>query len=107
MGNIITIKQRDTARKISDTITVSGVPLNLAGATVVLVMKNAVGEAVTRRNATVVSAAAGTVEYQLVAGDTENVASFQIEWEVTVSGGGILTVPDSGYHWMDVIPDLG
>lgn len=103
----VKIKRNDTARSIEDTLMFGGVVINLTGATVVLVLKSDLGTVV-RRTAAVVSASAGTVRYTLVAGDWNTLTAgvWKTEWEVTISGGTVLTIPDDGYHTIEIVPDL-
>ena len=103
----ITIKQHDTARKIADTLLAGGVAISLTGATVSFVLRNTVSGVVWKRTATVTDAAAGKVEYQLVAEDTAAAAMFDVEWEIVFSGSLPLTVPDDSYHTLIVMADLG
>jgi len=104
--SLITIKENDTARTLTDTLTLDGSPINLAGATVVLVWRLPDGT-VNRRDATVVSATAGTVSYAPLAEDVADAGLHRLEWEVTLSEGGVLTIPSSGYIRINVIADLG
>lgn len=107
MASTVTIKRRDTARKITDTLTIDGAALNLAGATVQLAWraKQAASSETELRNATVTNAAAGQVEYQFVSGDTDVSGEFWLEWQVTLPGGR-LTVPTADKHTLLVVDDL-
>jgi hypothetical protein len=111
---IATIKQDDTARYVEDTLEFNDAAINLTGATVVFVLRrikdengNVVNEDAVRRDAVVVSAVAGTVRYQLVAADTEDAGLYRCEWEVTLADLTILTVPDDGYNFLKILPDVG
>ena len=103
----ITIKQHDTARALTDTLTIDGAAINLSGAAVVLVFQDDQGSAPVRRAASIVSAAAGTVSYQLIAADTAEAVTFTLEWDITFGDGSILTVPDNDYYRLIVKADLG
>lgn len=102
----VTIKRRDTERKISDTLTLDDVAINLTGATVEVAWRLKAGTTVTTQTATVVSAVAGTVEYQFVSGDTDEAGEYWLEWHITFSGGGRLTVPTADKHTLVVVEDL-
>lgn len=106
MGTTVIIKRGDTARKLTDTLTLDGAPLNLAGATVKAAWRQRLEKIVTVRNAAIVNAAAGMVEYQFVAGDTDLDGEFLMEWHVTLSGGGRLAFPTADYHVIRVVADL-
>lgn len=111
--SIDTVKQGDTARTITGTLTFNSAAINLTGATVYLIFRRVqdytgrhVSDDAVERTATVVSAAAGTVSYQLVADDTADSGLYHLEWEINFSGGTILRVPDKGYHRLVVQPNL-
>ncbi len=55
---------------------------------------------------TIVSAAAGTVQYVWIAADTDTVGTFDVEYEITWSDGGVETVPNDGYDTVIVVDDL-
>lgn len=107
MAKIVSIKQHDTARKISDALTFNGAAIDLSSATVSIIIKDKEGNGPGKKSATIVNGPAGTVEYQLVSGDTATAGEFLMEWEVVLPGGGILTVPDNEYHKLRILPDLG
>jgi hypothetical protein len=100
------IKQNDTTRSVTDTLLLGEAPINLTGATVVLVLKRKGGEVI-RKSATITDAPSGKVSCALGANETSQPEQFQAEWEVTLNGGGIITVPDDSYHIIQVLPDLG
>ena len=104
---MITIKRNDTARKISDTLLLDGAAIDLTGSTVKFVMKPKGSGDIIKKNATIVTAPAGKVEYQFETGDTQNAGGYFIEWEITFSGGAVLTVPDDGYSELTILEDLG
>jgi hypothetical protein len=107
-----TIKKGDTLPVLEATLTTgptsgSQTAVNLTSASVVLVLKPASGGSATRKTAAVVSAPAGTVEYEWVGGDTATAVVWNAEWEVTFSGGAIQTFPNDGYFQITVAEDLG
>jgi len=57
--------------------------------------------------ATIVVASTGGVSYTWVAGDTDTISRYYAEFELTYSGGGILTVPTVGHINIQVFNDLG
>lgn len=107
-----TIKKGDTLPVINAALTTgpdagSQVAVNLTSAAVVLVMKPAAGGSAVRHTASIVSAPAGTVKYDWVAGDTATAGTYNAEWEVTFSGGGIQTFPNEAYFQITIADDLG
>jgi len=94
------VKQHDTARAFTDTLTVGGVALNLSTATLVnFVLELPTGSV--DRVATVVSAVAGTVSYTPVAADVATIGTFRQHWKVTFAEGRIV-VPSNGYNYVQV-----
>lgn len=82
--------------------------IDLTGATVLFLMRNASTEAVkVNAAATVVSAAAGTVSYAWASADTDTVGQYEAEWEITYTASGKkLTVPNSGFDRVLVYEDI-
>jgi hypothetical protein len=107
-----TIKKGDTLPTINATLTTgpsaqSQSAVNLTSASVVLVLKATGGGSALRKTASIVSAVAGTVKYDWVGGDTATAGTYNAEWEVTFSGGGIQTFPNDGYFQITIADDLG
>lgn len=105
------LKVGDTSRKFQDTLTLGGSPVDLTGATVRFRMKSFNGVKSVDQAATIVSAAAGTVEYQPVAGDVDTVAGYKVEWAVTFPDSSVLTVPagrspDNDYIYLRILETL-
>lgn len=102
------LKQGDTRPKIRSVLTVaSDSELSLAGAAVVLVLKNLQTGVVTRRTATLIEGLTNqaTVEYSWVTGDTASVCTYAAEWELTVATQ-IITFPNDSTFTVIVGPDL-
>ena len=105
--SLVTIKQRDSARLLFDDLSVNGTPLNLATASVALVWLNPATGTATRKTATIVTAASGSVSYQLTAADVETPGSYLLEWEVTFTDTNTqLTVPTDKYLKLNITDDL-
>jgi hypothetical protein len=103
---MIELKQHDTARPLTDTLTLGGTPINLTGAAVSLIFKNRRTLKSIKRAAVIVSAPAGTVKYQPVAEDVADQVEFDLEWEIVFADSTQLTVPTSGYTRLRINSDL-
>lgn len=101
----VDIKRGDTARTLTDTLTIDGTAIDLTGATVVLVWDD--GTTITRKSANIVSAVAGTVSYVLTSADTLTAKTVRLEWEVTFPTAAVLTIPSDGYIVLNILADLG
>ena len=104
---IIYLKRGDTARKITDTLSLDGQPIDLTGATVVLVWAPA-RLATQRKAATIVSdPTTGIVSYVPSADDVATAGVVRIEWEITFADQSVLTVPTLDEIILRILPDLG
>lgn len=101
----LTIKRGDTARKITDVLTLNGSPLNLSGATVEIAWRQKLGSEVVTKTATIVVAGDGSVEYQFVEGDTDVAGDYWLEWHVETASGRI-TFPSDSKHTLSIVEDL-
>ena len=100
------IKQGDTDPDIVATLKdADGTAINLTGATVKFHMSQK-GRSVVNAEAIVVDAAAGEVKYSWAAADTATTGPFDIEWEITKSGGQIETVPNSTNDTVEITAQL-
>lgn len=109
-STVIKLKRNDNKVPVTFTLTdeLDGVetPVNLTGATAVLVYK--IGETSYRKTLTVVgSATAGVVRYDFLTADIASTAKFKGEVEVTFGDSTILTYPNDGYINFEVLADLG
>lgn len=104
-----TIKRGDNVPILEATLSDQDGPINLTGATVKLIMKGKGTASGTTISGTcvIVSAAAGTVSYSWLTGNTDVVGSYDLEFQITYSGGGIETVPNDGYKSVEIVADLG
>lgn len=103
-------KKGDTKPAFSTTLRNGTAPVDLTTATSVRFLMRASGAASPKVNAvmTVASpATSGVVSYQLVSGDVDTAGKFNLEIEVTWSGGGVQTFPARGYDEMVITSDLG
>lgn len=98
------IKQDDTKPTITATLTNgAGTAIDLTGATVKFRMRETGSTALkVDAAATIVSAAAGTVSYQWVSGDTDTAGRYLAEWEITFAGGARQTVPSNRFNVISV-----
>lgn len=105
----ILVKRGDTAPVPVMTVKDSeGVPVSLAGATVLFIMAaKRTREVVLSRVATVTDAAAGKVSLTWQPGETDTAGEYDVELQVTYAGGAIQSFPTRGYIQCTVIPDLG
>ena len=103
----ITSKQHDTGRVIRSFLKLNGVAIPLAGATVVLIIKDPDAGTAVRRNATTQDAVTAEVRYQPVAGDVANPGTFLLEWEITFADTKLQTAPDGEYDVWTILKDLG
>ena len=102
------IKQNDTSPSMLATLEdASGNAINLLGASVRFHM-SAISSSITKvdASASIVTPAAGTVQYDWDALDTDTIGSFQAEFEVTYVDGTIETFPNDGYVWVEIIRDI-
>lgn len=88
---------------MSDTLSDENGPVDLTGATVVLILQ---GAGLTfNPTAVITNATDGTVEYQLIAPQTAVVGSYQGQWQVTDSSGGVRSFPTCPFNF-EIIPSL-
>lgn len=102
------IKQDDTTPSLrADLKNGSGDSVDLLDATVRFHMRE-IGSTniVVDADATVISEAGGTVQYDWVAGDTADVGSYQAEFEVTYPNSTVETFPNDGYIRVEIISDI-
>lgn len=103
-----TLKQHDTYPPIDATLTDQVGPINLTlAASVKIILKTVGGGSTITGTCTIVSAAAGTVRYQLTAIQTATVNTYQGEFEITWTNGDITTVPNNDYFSVEIKADLG
>jgi hypothetical protein len=100
------LKRNDTGIMASDQLMLDGAAINLSGASVALLIESMDTAVVLRRTATITDAANGKVQYQFIAADTATAGDYQLEWEVTLSNGKIITVPSGGYINLTIKADL-
>lgn len=103
------MKQGDRLPVISATLRdAAGEAVDLTSADVRFIMVNAeTGVVKVNAPASLVSGAAGTVKYEWGATDTDTVATYYYEWEVTDSSGRKYTFPNQSSLVLEVVDDLG
>lgn len=103
------IKKGDTLPRIESTLKYStGAAVNLTGASQVqFTYKHKQQSEVTIKTGTIIDATLGKVAYSWQPGDTAIIGDYQAEWQITFSGGGILTIPNDGtFIEFRIVPSL-
>jgi hypothetical protein len=104
------IKQNDTVAAIQrDLKDAFGVPVNVTGATVKFSMrvKPKGSVKINAAAATVVDGGAGRVKYTFTASDTDTADTYESEFQVTYSDGGIQSFPNDGHIDVVIEDDIG
>lgn len=96
------LKQGDTSPKLTATLNA-----NLTGATVVAKLRRLHDTTVLSKTCTVTDAPNGIVEYQWVAGDTDVVGSYFVEFLVTFAGGLVERFPQRSQQEITIQPKVG
>lgn len=117
MSTVMTMKQHDTRPNVKATISRvpeggSSTPVSLTEASKVFFIMRLKGKTDVdgykiRAECSLLNPAAGEVEYEWDAEDTNTVGEFQAEFEVEWSDGGIETFPSDGYLTVNIEDDLG
>lgn len=101
------IKQNDTVPSIRATLqNGNGDPVDLINASVRFHMRAIGANTAVDAAAVVVSAAAGIVQYNWTATDTDIIGSYQAEFEVTYPDSTVETFPNDGYIRVEIIDDI-
>ena|SRR6185436_1922567 len=103
-----TMRANDRLPSIAATLRgADGAPTDLTGAAVKFQM-NAVAGGANKVNsaATIVSAVAGTVQYDWLAIDTDTPGDYVFTWEVTFASGKKLTYPNGANMTLTIVTDL-
>lgn len=101
-------KKHDTSPTIQVQLKDSaGNPVDVTGATVKFIMKGTgAGSPKVNAAGALVTPASGIVSYTPVGTDTDTSGTYNVEWEITFSGGAKQTFPDPGYNTLTVTDDL-
>jgi hypothetical protein len=104
----VKIKSNDTGQIFNATLKINGTVANLAGATVLFLLKLSESPFTAYSlSASVVTAADGTVRcLASVSGFPTVAGTYKQEWEVTFSDATKLTFPSSGYNFIQMLDDL-
>jgi hypothetical protein len=111
MSATTTLKAGDTARPITDTLSiVSGSALDLTGCTVKFVTRNRRTDVRAEYDGEVTDATGGAVKVDVLANpaivSATTGAKFNCSWVVTFANGAKLTVPTVGFEELVVEPAL-
>ena len=89
-------------------LTEDGTPLDLTGATVKLTMSHKrTGQVkLSLVTVTIVTPAAGIVQYAWATGDTDTPGEYDAEFQVTLADTTVLVVPSDGYLAISVLDTL-
>jgi len=91
------IKQNDTSPSLEATLSDANlVPVDITAATVMLHMKAIGGVVVLDQQMTITNSTGGVVQYDWQTGDTSDVGTYYVEFEVTYSDSSIETFPNTG-----------
>lgn len=91
------IKQNDTSPSLEATLSDANlVPVDITAATVMLHMKAIGGAVVLDQQMTITNSTGGVVQYDWQTGDTSDVGTYYVEFEVTYADGSIETFPNTG-----------
>ncbi|MCU7521615.1 MAG: BppU family phage baseplate upper protein [Ignavibacteria bacterium] len=102
-----TIKLHDTLPPMEATLKDNtGAAYNLTGAAVQIHLRCRNTGTVVNKAATITDAPNGVVSYTLATNDISAAGSYDVEWQVTFSGGAVLTFPNTGFLELSVLPDL-
>jgi hypothetical protein len=101
------MKQGDTKPDLELTfLDGNGSAVDLTGATVVFSMRRAGTVVISEQACTLVTAASGEAKYVWQAGDTDTAGVYEGEAEVTFSGGGVETWPNSKHIRIEITPQI-
>lgn len=104
----MTWKRGDTGPVTATLLDRAGTAVNLTGATVKFLLRNAAGGPLTiDREIDVDTPASGVVSIDRTTTDTATAGHFRGEFEVTYSGGDVETFPEVGYLDVMIHGDLG
>ena len=102
------IKEGDVLLKIEATLKdENDAVVDLTGAAVIFKMKGRTSVTIkVDAAATIDDAVNGKVSYTWAAGDTDTAGDYHAEFEVTFTGGSVLTFPNDGYLEIKILSDL-
>lgn len=103
----VTVKKDDVGVLFSDVLTATSVDFATVSSALFLLSDQATGTAISK-TATVANGVVGscTISYTTVSGDLGTIATYRQEWQLTFSGGAVLTFPNDTYNTVNVIADL-
>lgn len=102
------IKKGDTLPTVRATLSDEEGVFDLTNCTVKFVFRNSQSGVAVKKDASVVSATAGEVEYAWGAGDTDVPGVYLYEWEVTLTlSSKVISFPNGESRLFEIISDVG
>jgi hypothetical protein len=104
------VKRHDTFPALKATLSDENGPINLTSATRVKFIAASTTTStplVIEGECTIEEATGGVVAYPWAVGDLATAGTYNVEFQITWAGGGIESVPNTGYKTMLVEVDLG
>lgn len=101
------VKEGDSLPAPAAVLSDAAGPLNLTGATVRFHARQVNGTKRVMGTAEILDASEGSVRYNWQVTDTDTPDDYMAEWEVTFSSGQKVTIPNDGFDYLLITPDLG
>lgn len=102
----LTLKRHDTYPPLRATLSDVNGPIDLTSAVSVKLIMKGKTSLVTGLCAIVSPSTSGSIQYNWATNDLSVSDTYNVEFEIGWAGGGIQTVPNSGYSTIEVVDDL-